>query len=94
MVMGFRFPAFGLLLGLSLLGGSVSSVLSCGKVVKNSFNFTLSSNHVEVNVLLFCKYFDQFLFSSDLILILDFLNIVRLLLEYCILFGGNSFFFP
>ena len=35
MLMGFRFPAFGegLLLGLSL-GGSVSFVLSCEKVVK------------------------------------------------------------
>jgi hypothetical protein len=59
---------------------------------QNSFNFTLSSNHVEVNVLLFCKCFDQFLFSSDLTLLLDFLNIVRLLLEYYILFWWEFFF--
>ncbi len=41
---------------------------------QNSFNFTLSSDHVEVNVLLFCKCPDQFSFSSDLILLLEFLT--------------------
>jgi len=33
-------------------------------------------------LLLFCKYVDRFSFSSDLILLLDFVNMVRLLLEY------------
>ncbi len=39
---------------------------------QNSFNFTLSSGHVEVNILLFCMCPDQFWFSSDLIVLLEF----------------------
>ncbi len=56
----------GIPLGLSWLDGSVSAVLSCGKVVKNSFNFPLLSNHVEVNTLLICKCLVHFPFSSGL----------------------------
>ncbi len=55
----------GLLLGLSWLSESVSSVLSCGKVVK-IFNCLLLSKHVEVKknfnliviILLFPFFFD------------------------------------
>ncbi len=41
----------------------------------------------------FASVLTNFRFLSDLTLLLNFLNIVRLLLEYCILFGGKSFSF-
>ncbi len=83
----------GLLLGLSWLDVSVSTVLSKRKVVKVSSILRCLSNHVEVNILLSCKCLVQFLFSSDLIRLLDFLILFGYYCEYCIFFGEDSFFF-
>ena len=83
----------GLLFGLSWLDGSVSTVLSERKVVKVSSILRCLSNHVEVNILLSCKCLVQFLFSSGLIRLLDFLILFGYYCEYCIFFGEDSFFF-
>ncbi len=48
-------------------------MLSERKVVKVSSILRCLSNHVEVNILLSCKCLVQFLFSSGLIRLLDFL---------------------
>ncbi len=60
---------------------------------QNSFNFLLSSNHVEVNILLICKCLVYFLFSSGLIRLLDFLILFGYYCEYCLFLGEDSFSF-
>ena len=49
-------------------------------------------NHVEVNFL-FCKCLVQFLVSSGIIRLLDFLIFFGYYLEYCLFCGEGSFFF-
>ncbi len=74
-MMGFRFPAFGWRASSwAFLVGWVSQLcafLQEGR--QNSFNFSLSSDHVEVNILLICKCLVHFPFSSGFIRLLDFL---------------------
>ncbi len=52
----------GLLLGLSWLGGSVSAMLSEGKVVKVSSILCCTPNHVEVNFFCLISVLVQFCF--------------------------------
>ncbi len=94
-MMGFRFPAFWVKgffwVFLVWWVSQLCAFLREGR--QNSFNFTLSSDHVEVNILLFCKCPDQFSFSSDLILLLEFFTYLVITVNTVFSFGGNSFFF-
>ena len=81
-----------LLLGLSWLDGSVSTVLSERKVVKVSSILCCLPNHVEVNFFYLTSVWFSFVFIWSY-KASGFFNIIRLLLEYCIFFGGNSFSF-
>ncbi len=88
--MGFRFPAFWWRAPSWLSFGWVSQLCAfLWEGCQNSFNCSLLSNHVEVNILLTCKcLFPFFIFS------------IRLLDSFClkqsywnIVISGQSFFF-